>query len=408
MRPYICLIVLLFCSWNSTFAQCPPATSAGVHVVQSGQTLFGIARNYGVSVAQLRQYNRLEASDNIHPCDQLVVFPNSPQTAAPATYSNQPAVMNTSTVVPRGASTFTTAPVRQAGNQHIVRAGETMAQLARVYGYTEERFREFNGYASIQEPMAGSRLSSEHCNCTASNNQATPTTFSRTPVLANEVSNAFNANPGGTAVSTNMVARSPALPTTATNAVSDDRSYMLADESAMINEINLMRSNPAGYVTYVEEFVRNYPAKFGRVIDRRYVNSLISDLINSPRLSRLVAHPCLYQVARNHGQYLRSINGFSHTGPGGSMPNERTQANCPSVQLGTSSNGINGGQVGNENLVAGFSNAREAIIGLMIDEGLAVPGHRKTLLAPEWRYVAASNFGTIGGFPNNFVQLFGR
>ena len=64
--------------------------------------------------------------------------------------------------------------------------------------------------------------------------------------------------------------------------------------------------------------------------------------------------------------------------------------------------------VGNENLVAGNSTVRESVITLLIDAGINPPGHRETLLAPEWNYVACYNFGEVNGMPNNFVQNFGR
>lgn len=404
------MIPLLLWICIPAFSQCPPATSAGVHVVQKGETLFGISRNYGISVDQIRELNNLNAADNIYPCNQLVVFLSGPQAPsaapAPTTYGSTPTYMNATSLAPK--STTATTPPPQT-KSHTVKRGETMAQLAYYYGYTEAKFRAFNGFNAFREPNVGEVLQTEHCSCPAPS--ASPTTYSN-PVLANQVSSAFAKSPnaaGGTPMPTTY-SNSPVVPTTFTNStktVSDDRSYMTPTESAMINEINLMRSNPSAYVAFVEDFVRNYPIKFRRQIDRRYVNSLISDLRNSPRLSTLIAHPCLYQVATGHGQYLRSVNGFSHTGSGGSSPASRTQAACQSLQLATTTS-VTGNLVGNENLVGGYTNVREAVIGLLIDEGRNVPGHRETLLAPEWRYVAVSDFGTSGNYPNNFVQLFGR
>ena len=48
-----------------------PAPRAGVHVVQAGDTVWRIARQHGVSVAQLARWNGLERPDRIFPGEQL-------------------------------------------------------------------------------------------------------------------------------------------------------------------------------------------------------------------------------------------------------------------------------------------------------------------------------------------------
>ena len=48
-----------------------PAPRAGVHVVQAGDTVWRIARQYGVSTAQLARWNGLERPDRIFPGERL-------------------------------------------------------------------------------------------------------------------------------------------------------------------------------------------------------------------------------------------------------------------------------------------------------------------------------------------------
>jgi LysM repeat protein len=51
-------------------------TAAGtVHVVEKGDTLYGIARKYGISVESLRKQNAIPDSAEIHPGDRLTVSP---------------------------------------------------------------------------------------------------------------------------------------------------------------------------------------------------------------------------------------------------------------------------------------------------------------------------------------------
>ncbi|MEL7161876.1 MAG: LysM peptidoglycan-binding domain-containing protein, partial [Bacteroidota bacterium] len=262
---------------------------------------------------------------------------------------------------------------KQPGKWHTVRPGETAAKLAELYGYTESRFREFNNLSAGKILNPGAVVRSSECSC--GDAMATPT----------------------------LASRGVATPPPATT----NREYMTLAESAMIDEINLMRANPAAYVPYVRDFVANQKTTMGKAYSATYVNSLIADLQKSPKLSMLQAHPCLYQTAMRQGDYLRRTKSFSHQDASGTGPWSRTKNACPQVELG-STKLRNGMTVGNENLVAGFSTARQALIYLLIDEYEPTLGHRATLLAPEWRYVGAYNFGTINQMPNHYVQLFAR
>lgn len=51
----------------------PPAPRVGVHVVQTGETVWRIARQYGVSATQLARWNGLERPDRIFPGERLRV-----------------------------------------------------------------------------------------------------------------------------------------------------------------------------------------------------------------------------------------------------------------------------------------------------------------------------------------------
>jgi peptidoglycan lytic transglycosylase D len=54
-----------------------PAPRAGVHVVQAGDTVWRIARQYGVSAAQLTRWNGLERPDRIFPGERLRIAATS-------------------------------------------------------------------------------------------------------------------------------------------------------------------------------------------------------------------------------------------------------------------------------------------------------------------------------------------
>ncbi|MFT4762831.1 MAG: LysM repeat protein, partial [Saprospiraceae bacterium] len=59
---------------NLSFAQnCPPATDANVHVVQSGETLYRIAVKYGLSVSDLTAMNGLTNKNVLNVCQKLSI-----------------------------------------------------------------------------------------------------------------------------------------------------------------------------------------------------------------------------------------------------------------------------------------------------------------------------------------------
>jgi len=80
----------------------PAADGSIVHTVHQGETLWGIAAVYGITVEQVAVYNRLSRFQFIHPGDMLLVRP-----PATATRQAAPAV---SSQVPRGAWSGTPAP----------------------------------------------------------------------------------------------------------------------------------------------------------------------------------------------------------------------------------------------------------------------------------------------------------
>lgn len=369
-------IVKLFLALTFVFsiaevnAQCPPSKFAGVHVVSTNETLFSIARTYGVSVDEICTWNSISKEQPLSECKSLVV---SQSLVNPAP--------SNSWVMSRNGQI-----IKQDGQWHTVRKGESAAQIAYAYGYTEQRFREFNDLPAWKILKAGAVVRSSECACEtvapSKPAKVVPSSFSNSDPIA-------------------KTARK------APSSASDDRGYMKVDESEMIDEINLMRSNPAGYVKYVQEYVRQQKNTWNYTVSPTAVNSLIRDLRKSPKLSTLRPHKCLYQMAQTHGDYLYRTKGFSHSDANGTGPWSRTLNTCPQVKLSTTKNSM-GMLVGNENLVAGNSTVRESVITLLIDAGINPPGHRETLLAPEWNYVACYNFGEVNGMPNNFVQNFGR
>jgi uncharacterized protein YkwD len=171
--------------------------------------------------------------------------------------------------------------------------------------------------------------------------------------------------------------------------------YMSILEWSMLEEINLLRGNPTGYVKYIEEYKNSERAK-GKGLSETTVNELIQELRSSPKLSILKPSECVYSAAQRHGRDIKQRGKSGHVGSDGSWPWDRVRKSCI------------GWQDGNENIVNGHDEVRHAVITLLIDEGLSNRGHRKTLLNPKWTHAACYKVGTIGNMPNYWVQNFGQ
>ncbi len=424
------------------FAQCNNFSRPGVHVVQSGENLFRIAKKYNVSTLQLAQWNNIPTDITLYACQELSV-------TGASTYENNATAYNSADeFTTRGNVNYSGSSfVKQSGNKHTIREGETISGLANLYGYTEERFRRINLLKPGEELSVGSSILSTDCTCDrvvayedmnggTTYNQPSRTNYSSNsggynsntgdsfqdrgrssyenyddfydnnnggfggnippaaePINDNRIRSAASSsntyNRGNTTSNRNNAANRGGAPAPVR------ATYMSADELAMLDEINLMRSNPAGYITYVEQYRRDIQSgrTFGSSLP--VIDELIAELRITPALSILEPAPCIYEAARKHGLDQKARGYTGHDGSDGSWPWERVKRECSQMADG------------NENLVGGLADVRESVILLLVDDGISSRGHRKTLLEPKWRYGATYKIGKVGHMPNCWVQKFG-
>lgn len=389
MKNYFLLFCLIFIFSSLSFrssAQCPPSSDQGIHVVQKGETLYKISRKYNQSVKDICNWNGIKTTDVIRVCQELKV------TASGASSSRD--------LVPKSASFESRMPQRaksasvnqrQEGLKHTVRNGETVASLARLYGYTEERFREFNGLSSSEEIFVGQQLTSSECECALRG--AGSVTSSQSGQAQKAPTNYGNVDTSPKSGSENTADNNSS--STSTGESASAYPFMSQTEMDMVNEINLVRSNPAGYVKYIEEYITELRKRerYGTAVQS--ANELIRELKETASLSTLKPTECLYNAAKNHGQDRLRAGSSGHQGTDGSFPWDRVLKSCPQMSDG------------NENLVGGPANVRDAVILLLVDDGISSRGHRRTLLNPKWEYVACYKIGQLGYMPNSWVQKFG-
>ena len=179
-------------------------------------------------------------------------------------------------------------------------------------------------------------------------------------------------------------------------------SYMTDREKDMVKEINLIRSNPAGYIPIIEAYIKEKEGEkdlWGEAFiadEIATARELIEELKNTPRLSILQPHEGIYTAAKLHGDEGKVKGSLDHQGADGSWPWDRA------IRQG------GGIKDGNENLVGGPSDVRTSVILLAVDSGIPNRGHRKTLLNKSWTYSGCYEVGTVGDMPYYWVQMFGR
>lgn len=131
---------------------CNLEAKEGEHLVTEGESLYGIARRYGLTVSSLRSWNEL-ANDIIYPCSILKVIAPAPAeqpgmtitrtSDVPMSYEETPAKVNEKPVAQK-----VDCNVEAAEGEHIVQQGETLYAISRMYGVKVDEISTWNNLSS--------------------------------------------------------------------------------------------------------------------------------------------------------------------------------------------------------------------------------------------------------------------
>jgi membrane-bound lytic murein transglycosylase D len=134
-----------------------PATPVAVtrtHTVQKGETLLKVAQRYGMTLAEIKQLNKLRA-EHVNAGTRLTVAAAAAETGSKPNSAGQ---RNTLVEVEnKHAEARSEAVASAATRSHTVRKGETLVQVANRYGMTLTELKQLNKLRADQV-NAGTRL----------------------------------------------------------------------------------------------------------------------------------------------------------------------------------------------------------------------------------------------------------
>jgi membrane-bound lytic murein transglycosylase D len=124
---------------STTTTTTTPVSNASTHIVDVGQTLYSVARQYKVSVKDLAEWNNFSTSERIKVGQELIVK------APKSTYS------------PSSKSETKASAPSSTNTQHIVQKTETLYSISKRYGVTMKQIQDWNGMTD-QNVKLGQKL----------------------------------------------------------------------------------------------------------------------------------------------------------------------------------------------------------------------------------------------------------
>lgn len=123
-----------------------PTPAPFIYVVQSGDTLFSLVRQFGVAAEDLVNANNITDPNTLVPGTELIIPGYAPQGTAPVAEGTD------------SGSSGTPAAGGEDLVEHVVQPGETFSEIAALYGVDEEELAVANGIANRNQLRSGQTL----------------------------------------------------------------------------------------------------------------------------------------------------------------------------------------------------------------------------------------------------------
>lgn len=163
--------------------------------------------------------------------------------------------------------------------------------------------------------------------------------------------------------------------------------YLSSLEKAVVNEMNIARTSPKQYASFLEQFRKHYDGKLLKLPGETplltkegpgAVVEAIGSLRSQKPVPPLNPSKGMSLGAKDHVRDLGTSGASRHSGSEGSQPWDRVN------RYGTWQKIIG------ENISFGHNEARHIVTTLMIDDGVPHRGHRKNIFNPDFRVVGVA------------------
>ncbi|GAA0769217.1 CAP domain-containing protein [Ideonella azotifigens] len=169
----------------------------------------------------------------------------------------------------------------------------------------------------------------------------------------------------------------------------------------LLEEVNLLRTNPREYAKFVEERLRNMDAQgfyksegvsYASVEGRAAVAETIAFLRKAQPVKPLVLSNCLSNAAQGHVAEQGPEGATGHYSANGASPSDRATRH------------LSGTAYCGENISYGMPTPRDVVIQFVVDDGVPTRGHRENLFKDDYKSVGFG-FGPHKKFGFMAVEL---
>ena len=185
-----------------------------------------------------------------------------------------------------------------------------------------------------------------------------------------------------------------------------ERQKMNKYESQMIEEINLVRTQPQDYIPYVEAYAEEMKDRPEQV---KEAEALITYLESAKALSPLAPLNCLFLAARDHAAKAAPDGPVSHKGDDGRVSWDRIHTACNEHGIADpTESGTFAQNAGNENIGSyslgssqGYADNAPRTVNIML---LCGGFGRENIFNPNWKYVGAFSYNEN---KESFMEQYG-
>jgi len=167
----------------------------------------------------------------------------------------------------------------------------------------------------------------------------------------------------------------------------EEAKFLSPLENALVYEINMARTAPKDYASLLEQYRKYYDKKILRLPGEtpiltkegvRVVVEAIRFLHSMKSIYPLTPSKGMSSGAKDHARDQGSSGSSQHKGSDGSQPSDRVN------RYGTWEKSIG------ENIYYGGNQARDIVMGLIIDDGVPSRGHRKNIINADFRVIGVA------------------